>query len=75
MFTDAGFASDIKIWPQLANFNMRSGKEFVDRFIMATAPPGSIDSELANEIARLYDSQQGDTLSTFELQVVLVFKD
>ena len=71
-FLDAGF-NEVKMWYQAANWLFRDGKEFTEQFI--TRSSLEQDTEVMGECRRLFDTKYRQGNNTFELLVIMAYKD
>ena len=74
MFLAAGF-NEVKMWYQPANWHYRNGEEYVKEFLEDINPIVKEDAEVRAECIRLFDEQCKDELKTFEVLVILAYKD
>jgi len=73
-FLDAGF-NEVKMWYQPANWLYRDGKELTENFLPGVAGPMVKDAEVMGECARLFDSKYRQGNNTFELLIIMAYKD
>ena len=74
VFTDAGFASDVRMWHQPSNWFWRTSQEYWDEFVVKNSP--FTDAEFEAECKRLYEEEiKAGGLKMFEMLMILVFKD
>jgi len=71
-FLKAGFAPNLKAWPQAANWFYKDGAAFVKQF-EANMPKDFVNDEVRATMAELYDAE-GSEMRTFELTVILAQK-
>jgi len=64
----------MKVWYQPSNVLYRNGKEFTDIFYLTQPGAQTFDEEFLAEAARIYDLE-GDRFRTFEMMMILVYKD
>ena len=74
IFTDAGFANDVRMWYQPSNWFWRTSQEYWDDFVVKNSTYS--DAEYEAEVKRLYDEEiKSGGLKMFEMLMILVFKD
>jgi len=74
MFLEAGF-NEVKMWYQPVNWMYRDGEEYVKAFHDEVNPIVKEDMAVRNECIRLFNENCKDSVRTFEVLVILAYKD
>ena len=73
-FLDAGF-NEVKMWYQASNWLYRDGKELIENFMPTVAGQYAKNPEVMTEVCRLYDTKYRESNNTFEVLIILAYKD
>jgi len=71
---DAGF-NEVKMWFQAGNWLYRNGKELVEKFLPGNNEAYSKEKEVCDEIERIFDQKYKETNNTFEILIIIAYKD
>ena len=74
LFLKSGY-NEVKLWFQAANWLYRDGKEYVEKFMAGYSPQYMGDKEIVDQVIRLFDTKYKEKMNTFELLVIVAYKD